>query len=73
MGFAFYLPDPALTAWNQEDKRLKQAGVAAKERPPKPAQNANYPTKQALALGLLRQLYERPRHGATGTDTFAEI
>ncbi len=54
VGFAFYMPDPALTAWNKEDKRLKQAGVLAKERPPKPAQNANYPTKQALALGLLK-------------------
>jgi hypothetical protein len=55
VGFVFYLPDPALTAWNQEDKRLKRAGVPAKERPPKPAPNANYPTKQTLALGLLRQ------------------
>lgn len=55
VGFVFYMPDPALTAWNQEDKRLKQAGVAAKERPPKPPQNPSYPSKQELALALLKQ------------------
>jgi hypothetical protein len=55
VGFVFYMPDPALTAWNQEDKRLKRAGVAAKDRPPKPPPNPNYPTKQELALGLLKQ------------------
>jgi hypothetical protein len=54
VGFAFYMPDPALTAWNKEQKRLKQAGVPAKARPPKPAPNPRYPTKQELALGLLR-------------------
>jgi hypothetical protein len=54
VGFVFYLPDPALTAWNQENKRLKQAGVPAKERPPKPPLNPSYPTKQELALGLLQ-------------------
>lgn len=54
VGFVFYMPDPALTAWNQEDKRLKQAGIPAKERPPKPPRNTNYPTKQALALELLK-------------------
>ncbi len=53
VGFAFYRPDPALTAWNKENKQLKQAGVPAKERPPKPPRNPSYPTKQALALELL--------------------
>ncbi len=55
VGFVFYMPDAALTAWNREDKRLKQAGVAAKDRPPKPPQNPSYPTKQELALALLKQ------------------
>jgi hypothetical protein len=58
VGFVFYSPDPALTAWNQADKRLKQAGVPAKERPPKPPQNPRYPTKQALALALLKHFRE---------------
>ena len=33
VGVEFYMPDPKLTAWNREDKRLKQAGVPKKERP----------------------------------------
>jgi DDE superfamily endonuclease len=53
VGFAFYLPDPALTAWKTEDERLKKQGVSPKNRPPKPARNPAYPTKQALALTLL--------------------
>lgn len=55
VGFAFYMPDPALTAWTKEDKRLKKAGVPAKARPAKPARNAKYPSKQELALEVLRQ------------------
>ena len=55
MGCSFYMPDPALTAWTKEDKRLKKAGVSAKARPTKPARNADYPSKQELALALLRQ------------------
>ena len=55
VGCSFYMPDPALTAWTKEDKRLKKAGVSAKARPTKPARNADYPSKQELALALLRQ------------------
>ena len=55
VGFVFYMPDPARTAWNQEDKRLKRAGVAAEDRPPKPPPDPNHPTKQELAPGLLEQ------------------
>jgi len=33
VGFAFYMPDPMLTAWVKEDKRLKKEGMAKKERP----------------------------------------
>jgi hypothetical protein len=32
VGFAFYMPDPALTAWTKEDKRLKKQGMT-KKRP----------------------------------------
>lgn len=53
VGFAFYLPDPSLTAWKKEDERLKKQGVPPKNRPPKPARNPAYPTKQAMALTLL--------------------
>ena len=54
VGFAFYMPDPALTAWYKEEKRLKKQGVPALQRPPKPPKNEAYPTKGELALGLLR-------------------
>src|SRR6267378_183343 len=55
LGFAFYQPAPELSAWYKQDKRLKQQGVPPKQRPPKPPPNPQYPTKQELALRLLRQ------------------
>lgn len=55
VGFAFYMPDPALTAWYREDNKLKKQGVQARKRPPKPPKNPAYPTKVELALDLLRQ------------------
>jgi len=55
VGFAFYMPDPALSAWYQADKRLKKQGVPSHQRPPKPPKNETYPTKAELALGLLRR------------------
>jgi hypothetical protein len=54
VGFAFYRPDPMLTAWGKEDKRLKKEGVAKKDRPVQPARNGLYPTKTQLALRLLQ-------------------
>lgn len=53
VGFVFYQPAPELSAWYKQDKGLKKQGVPPKQRPPKPASNAQYPTKQQLALGLL--------------------
>jgi len=53
VGFIFYQPDPALSAWNKEEARLKDAGVSKKNRPPKPVRNPDYPTKLELALQLL--------------------
>ena len=55
VGFAFYMPDPALTAWNKEDKQDKKRGVPPKHRPPKPPKNPAYPTKQEIALALLEE------------------
>jgi heme/copper-type cytochrome/quinol oxidase subunit 3 len=54
VGFAFYMPDPMLTAWVKEDKRLKKAGVAKKDRPVQPERDSLYPTKTQLALSLLQ-------------------
>jgi hypothetical protein len=53
VGVEFYMPDPAVTAWNRRDRALKQQGVPVKERPSKPLRNPAYPTKQEIALDLL--------------------
>jgi hypothetical protein len=53
VGVEFYMPDPAVTAWNRRDRALKQQGVSAKERPSRPRKNPDYPTKQEIALDLL--------------------
>jgi hypothetical protein len=61
VGFAFYRPDPALTAWRKEEKRLKKQGVAKAERPAKPTRHPAYPTKVELAMRLLHAF--RDSHG----------
>src|SRR3989454_575564 len=53
VGFVFYQPAPELSAWYKKEKALKKQGVPKKQRPPKPAPNPQYPTKQQLALRLL--------------------
>src|SRR5262247_3932200 len=53
VGVVFYQPAPELSAWYKQAKGLKKQGVLPKQRPPKPAPNAQYPTKQQLALRLL--------------------
>src|SRR5881398_966589 len=50
VGFVFYQPAPELSAWSKQAKVLKKQGVPPKQRPPKPAPNAQYPTKQQLVL-----------------------
>src|SRR5215831_10934345 len=53
VGFVFYQPAPELSAWYKKEKALKKQSVPPKQRPPKPALNPQYPTKQQLALRLL--------------------
>src|SRR5712691_8867128 len=53
VGFVFYQPAPELSAWYKREKALKKQGVPKQQRPPKPAPNPHYPTKQQLALHLL--------------------
>jgi len=53
VGFVFYQPAPELSAWYTKEKALKKQDVPKKQRPPKPAPNPHYPTKQQLALRLL--------------------
>lgn len=61
VGFAFYMPDPVLTAWTKENKRLKKEGVAKKDRPVMPERDLLYPTKTQIALRLLQEF--RDAHG----------
>jgi DDE superfamily endonuclease len=53
VGVVFYQPAPELSTWYKTEKALKKQGVPKKQRPPKPAPNPQYPTKQQLALRLL--------------------
>jgi hypothetical protein len=53
VGFVFYQPAPEFSAWYKKDKALKKLGVSKPQRPPKPAPDPRYPTKQHLALHLL--------------------
>jgi len=51
VGFMFYMPDPKLTEWNRLKKQRKKSGCC----PKKPPKNHAYPTKQEIALILLRR------------------
>jgi DDE superfamily endonuclease len=53
VGFVFYQPAPELSAWYKKEKTLKKQGIPKNQRPPKPAPNPHYPTKEQLALRLL--------------------
>jgi len=53
VGFSFYEPDPAMSAWRREDQRLRKDGVKKKFRPPMPERGSDYPTKIAVALKLI--------------------
>lgn len=55
VGIEFYMPDPEYTAWKKTDDKLKKDGIPAKERPPKPAKKAKYPTKIEIAVSLIKQ------------------
>ena len=54
VGFRFYIPDPALKIWKKTVKDQKKAGIPPKQREKRPEPNPAYPSKQTLALDLLR-------------------
>lgn len=58
VGVEFYMPDPALTAWNTEDKRLRKLGISKKQRPVQPKKNPFYPTIPEIALQLLEEFHQ---------------
>ncbi len=53
VGCVFSQPAPDLSAWYKKDKALKKLGVPNTQRPPTPAPDPRYPTKQHLALHVL--------------------
>jgi len=55
VGFSFFVPDPKLREWNKQNEKLKKLHVPARERPPRPQRDEDYPTKQEIALHLLAQ------------------
>lgn len=58
VGFMFYEPDPARTAWAKKIKALRKLKCPKEKRPQEPAQNPKYPKKWELALLLLKQFQE---------------
>lgn len=54
LGFRFYSPDPARREWRKKVKAEKKLGVPAKLRTKCPERNPSYPSKQELALDLIR-------------------
>jgi hypothetical protein len=59
VGFRFYTPDPAISAWKKENEALKKRGTPAKDRPKRPKpDHEKYPTQPALALALIKDFVD---------------
>lgn len=52
-GFAFYRPDPILSKWYRNNKKLKKKGVVPKKRPKKPERSSKYPTISTITNNLI--------------------
>ncbi|MCB1082916.1 MAG: transposase [Simkania sp.] len=63
VAFSFYKPAPEYSGWFQQYRKLKDAGVSRKLRPPKPPLNPKFPTKIAVAISLLQKY--KQNHPAT--------
>lgn len=81
VGVEFSMPDPVITAWRKRDQRLKAHGVPKAERPRKPERDPAYPTKQEIAVTLLRKFHAAFAHltiravvadALYGTQTFLD-
>ncbi|PVZ66768.1 transposase [Pelagibaculum spongiae] len=60
VGFRFYVPDPKLSAWRKQNKKLKDQGVAKRLRPCAPAPDyKKHPTLQMLGLEMIQQFTEQ--------------
>ena len=73
VGFEFYQPDPEMSAWVKEDKRLRGKKVPKKFRPEKPEPNEQYPSKKSLAIKLINSFasdFKDIKIKATVADAF---
>jgi hypothetical protein len=60
VGFCFYRPNPAISAWQKEEDRLIKLKVKPADRPKRPAPDPKYPSKAQIALSLIDAF--RSRH-----------
>jgi hypothetical protein len=59
IGFRFYVPNQAMSAWRKNNKTLKKSGVAASLQPKAPSpEYEKYPQKQTLALSMLKDFVD---------------
>ncbi len=58
VGFNFYMPDPKLKKWKQNDEKLRKKGLPKKDRPAKPEADKNFPKVSEIGLNLLRQFLQ---------------
>lgn len=58
VGVEFYMPDPEYTAWKKNNEKLKKQRISAKQRPPRPSKNADFPTKNEIAISMVNQFNE---------------
>ena len=81
VGFKFYQKDPELKAWEKRDEALRKKGIAKKDRPEKPPKNPAYPSKNEIAVELIKQFKDSFGHidiksvnadALYGTSTFIE-
>jgi hypothetical protein len=73
VGFEFYQPDPVMSAWVKEDKRLRDKKVLKKFRPAKPNPNEQYPSKKSIGIKLINSFvsnFKDVKIKATIADAF---
>ncbi len=58
IGFDFYMPDPKMKEWQQNDEKLRKRGIPKKDRPKKPEADKNYPKVPEIGLHLMRQFLQ---------------
>lgn len=55
VGVRFYRPDPAVKLWKFNEQQLKEQGVPKKQRPAYPDPDPEYPSREQLALELVKE------------------